>query len=262
MTVGGVAPMDDNRPATARGDSDVSARSDAAEGARTIGPFMLGVVPFGLVTGISAIEAGFDAVQTVAMSVLVFAGASQLALIDLVGRDAPVVVAVVTAAVVNLRYLMYSASIAPYFRAFAAPWKWVCAYVLTDQSYAVAVTEFQDGEPSVARRRWYYLGAAVALWAVWIVSTAVGVVIGGSVPPGLSLEFAVPLTFLALLVPSLKDRASRLVGVVAGGVAIPAAALPLDLGLVTAALVGLTVGVLVDTFTDLSGSPPAAGGEE
>jgi 4-azaleucine resistance transporter AzlC len=220
---------------------------------------MLGVVPFGLITGISAIDAGFDAVQTVAMSVLVFAGASQLALIELVGNDAPVAIAVVTAAVVNLRYLMYSASIAPYFRDFARRWKWFSAYVLTDQSYAVAVVEFRDRDPSAARRRWYYLGGAVALWAVWIVSTAVGVLVGGSVPPGLSLEFAVPLTFLALLVPAMKERVSGLVGVVAGGVAIPAAALPLDLGLVTAALVGLTVGVLVDTYTDWS--VEAAGGD-
>ncbi|MFD1645025.1 AzlC family ABC transporter permease [Haloarchaeobius litoreus] len=218
---------------------------------------MLGVVPFGLITGISAIEAGFDAVQTVAMSVLVFAGASQLALIELVGDGAPVAVVVATAAVVNLRYLMYSASIAPYFRDFSPPWKWLSAYALTDQSYAVAVTSFRDDEPSKHRRRWYYLGAAFALWGVWVVSTAVGVVIGGSVPPGLSLEFAVPLTFLALLVPSLKDRLSGLVGVIAGGVAIPAAALPLDLGLVAAALIGLTVGVLVDTFTDWADDEPA-----
>ncbi len=234
----------------------MSARSDAAAGARAIGPFMLGVVPFGLITGISAIDVGFDAVQTVAMSVVVFAGASQLALIELVGDRAPVAVVVATAAVVNLRYLMYSASIAPYFRDFSPPWKWLSAYALTDQSYAVAVTEFRDDEPGIGRRRWYYLGAAFALWGVWVVSTAVGVVIGGSVPPGLSLEFAVPLTFLALLVPSLKDRLSGLVGVVAGGVAIPAAALPLDLGLVAAALTGLTVGVLVDTFTDWPGDEP------
>ncbi len=235
----------------------MSARTDAVEGARDIGPFMLGVVPFGLITGISALDAGFGGLQTVAMSVVVFAGASQLALIELVGDGAPVAVVVATAAVVNLRYLMYSASIAPYFRDFSRPWKWLSAYALTDQSYAVAVTEFSDDDPAMRRRRWYYLGAAFALWGVWVLSTAVGVVVGGSVPPGLSLEFAVPLTFLALLVPSLKDRLSGLVGVIAGGVAIPAAALPLDIGLVVAALLGLTVGVLVDTFTDWPDEEPA-----
>ncbi|WP_435345667.1 AzlC family ABC transporter permease [Haloarchaeobius sp. HRN-SO-5] len=230
----------------------MSLKSDVVAGARDVSPFLLGIVPFGLVTGVSALEAGMSGLQAVGMSVIMFAGASQLALIDLVGRDTPVAVAVATAVVINLRYLMYSASIAPYFRAFSAPWKWVCSYFMTDQSFAVAVTEFQQTDPDERSRRWYYLGAATTLWVVWILTTMTGVVVGANVPGGLSLEFAVPLTFLALLVPAVNDRASTVVAVVAGGVAIPAAALPFDLGLMTAALLGLVVGIVVDARTDWS----------
>lgn len=214
-----------------------------------VAPILLGLVPFGLVAGVTAVEAGMTPLQAIGMSVILFAGASQLAAIELIGRTAPVAVIVVTALVINLRFVMYSASIAPYFRRLGAPARWLSAYVLTDQAYAVSLAEFRETAPEERSRLWYYLGASAALWITWQVSTIAGALAGAAVPDDLSLGFAVPLTFLALLVPALTDRITLLVAVVSAAVGVAAAALPLDLGLVTAALVGVAVGVALDVRT-------------
>ncbi len=245
-------PPSEERVAATDGDGDgdtgggADARRDALAGARTTAPILLGVVPFGLVAGVTAVEAGLDPLQAVGMSVVVFAGASQLAAIELLGRTAPATVVVLTALVINLRFVMYSASLAPYLRRLGGPARWVSAYVLTDQAYAVSLAEFRSSAPDERHRLWYYLGSAVSLWGTWQVATAVGAVAGAAVPPDLSLEFAVPLTFLALLVPAIEDRTTGLVAAVSGGVGVAAATLPFDLGLVSAALVGVALGVALD----------------
>lgn len=213
-------------------------QSDLRRGAVDAAPLLLGVVPFGLVAGIAAVEAGLDLPLAVAMSVVVFAGASQLAALELLGRDAPIAVVVVTAVVINLRMLMYSASIAPYFRALPARWRAGLAYLLTDQAYALSVANYRS-EGSTDRAA-YYLGVAGTLWVVWQAATAAGALLGTGVPDAWGLEFAVPLVFLALLVPAVEDRATAAAAVFGGGIAVAGAGLPLNLGL----LVGATVGVL------------------
>ncbi|WP_435320233.1 AzlC family ABC transporter permease [Haloarchaeobius sp. TZWSO28] len=211
---------------------------------------LLGIIPFGLIAGVSAVNNGLDPLHAVGLSTIVFAGASQLAAIELFGRDAPLAIIVVTVLVINLRMTMYSASIAPYFSRFSTRWKALCAYVLTDQAYALSITEYRQTDPEERSRKWYYLGAAFTLWGVWQVCTIAGVVLGANVPTSLSLEFAIPLTFMALLFPALSDRTTEIVALVAGAIAIPAAALPFDLGLVVAAVLALTVGALRDQFRD------------
>lgn len=224
----------------------VSARTDLTAGVRAIAPILLGVVPFALVAGITAVDAGISPVQAVGMSVVVFAGAAQLAAIELIGQSAPAAVVVLTAIVINLRFVMYSASIAPYFRRFDAASKWLGAYVLTDQAYAVSLAEYHETSPEDRSRKWFYFGAAVTLWVVWLIGTATGALVGATVPEGLSLEFAVPLTFMALLFHAIDDRPTVVAAVVGAGVAVVAAVLPFNLGLVTAGLVGIVAGVLVE----------------
>ena len=126
-------------------------RADLRRGVVDVAPLMLGVVPFGLVAGIAAVEAGLDLPLAVAMSVFVFAGASQLAALELLGGDAPLTVVVLTAAVINLRMLMYSASIAPYFRGLPGRWRAGLAYLLTDQAYVLAVARYRS-DVTVDRR--------------------------------------------------------------------------------------------------------------
>jgi len=217
---------------------------DLVAGIRATLPLQLGLIPFGLVAGVAAVDAGLSPLQAIGLSVVVFAGASQLAAVDLLAQDASLVVVVLTAVVINLRMSMYSASIAPYFESLRRRWEATCAYFLTDMSYALAIAEFTDDDET--DRRWYYLGAAVTIWAVWQVATVVGVAVGASVPDAWGVSFAVPLVFLSLLVPELADRPRVVAALVGGSVAVLGAGWPLNLGLLGGALAGVAAGVVVE----------------
>lgn len=232
-------------------------RSDGRHGVRDALPLLLGIAPFGLVAGIAAVEAGLDLSQAVGMSLIVFAGASQLAALDLLGRDAPLAVIALTATVINLRFLMYSASIAQYFREFEAKWKALLAYVLTDQAYALSIARFRSDRSFDAKA--YYLGAAVTIWAVWQVTTVAGVLLGAGVPDSWGLEFTVPLIFLALLVPAMEDRATTVAGLVGGAVAVAGAGLPLNLGLLVGATIGVGAGLATERFAGESNGSDSGG---
>ncbi|ESS03595.1 MAG: putative branched-chain amino acid permease (azaleucine resistance) [uncultured archaeon A07HR67] len=222
------------------------ADGDLWAGVRDVFPLMLGVIPFALVAGIAAVNAGLTLTEAVALSVIVFAGASQLAALDLLSSNAPLAVVVGTAVVINLRMVMYSASIAPHFARYAARMRAALAYLLTDQAYALSVAKFAENDE---RSRWrYYLGAAAPLWVVWQIGTVVGVVVGAGVPERWGLTFAVPLVFLALLVPAMKDRPTTAAGAAGGAVAVVAAGLPLNLGLLTGAVSGVAVGLLAEAI--------------
>ena len=218
---------------------------DLVAGIRVAGPIVVGIVPFALITGITATGAGLTIAEAVGMSVIVFAGASQLAAIDLIGSNAPFAVVVATAVVINARMLMYSASIAPHFRAYTLRLRGLAAYVLTDQAYAASIAEYRanDGRDRIR----YYMGIAVTLWVVWQVGTVVGAVLGASVPAALGLDFALPLVFLALLVPAMKDAGTTVAGIVAGTVALAVATVgvPLNLDLPIAAVAGVASGLVV-----------------
>jgi 4-azaleucine resistance transporter AzlC len=219
---------------------------DLRAGARASVPLLLGVTPFGVVAGVAAVDAGLSPLQAVGLSVVVFAGASQLAAVDLLADDASLAVVVLTATVVNLRMSMYSASIAPYLASFRQRWRVLCAYVLTDMAYAVAIAEFRSGR--TRDRRWYYLGAGVAIWIVWQVATVGGVLVGANVPDAWGVDFAVPLVFLALLVSEVDDRPRLVAALVAGVGAVAGTTVPLNLGLVGGALAGVLAGVATEVW--------------
>lgn len=218
-------------------------RSEFGRGVRDVTPLLLGIVPFGFIAGIATVNAGLGLPEAVGLSTVVFAGAAQLATLELVGRDAPLAIVVVTAVVINLRMLMYSASIAPHFQRLSKRAKATVAYLLTDQAYALAIARYRSETASPVS---YYLGVAVTLWVVWQVTTIAGVVLGASVPESLGLEFAVPLVFLALLVPAMEDRPTTVAGTVGGAVAVGSAGLPLNLGLLVGATVGIVTGLLTE----------------
>jgi 4-azaleucine resistance transporter AzlC len=217
---------------------------DFTAGVRAALPSLLGLVPFGLVAGIAAVNAGLSPLQAVGLSAVVFAGASQLAVVDLLSRDASLAVVVATAVVINLRMAMYSASIAPYFEAFRRRWELACSYLLTDVTYALSITEFAD-EPGTDRL-WYYLGVGGAIWAVWQLTTIAGVLLGTGIPERWGVGFAVPLVFLTLLVSDVSDRPRLVAALVGGSVALAGANWPLNLGLVGGALAGVAAGVVAD----------------
>jgi 4-azaleucine resistance transporter AzlC len=219
-------------------------RSALRRGLGDVAPLLPGIVPFGLVVGIAAAEAGLRLVDAIAMSVVVFAGASQLAALDLLGTDFPLAVVIVTAVVINLRMLMYSASIAPYFRQLPGAWKAALAYLLTDQAYALSIVAYRRDE--ALDRRAYYLGVGFTLWATWQVATVAGYLLGTGVPSAWQLDFAVPLVFIAVLVPAIEDRPSLAAAVVGGVVAVIGGGLPLNLGLLVGAVVGIFAGLVAE----------------
>lgn len=224
----------------------MSRRSDFLSGVRDSIPTLPANVPFGFVVGAAAVQAGFSPAQTVSMSALIFGGAAQLAAIELLNENAPLVVVALTAVVVNLRYVMYSAAIAPYFREFTERWRLLCSQLLVDTTFAIAVTEYKRSEET--DRRAYYLGTGVAIYVAFVGATAAGVVVGDRIPASLQLDFAVPLLFLSLLVPTITDRATSVAAAVGGVVALAAVDVPLNLGIIVAALLGVVAAGVADVL--------------
>jgi 4-azaleucine resistance transporter AzlC len=219
-------------------------------GARAIVPVLLALVPFAVAFGATATGSGLSALEALAMSVFVFAGAAQLAAVPLISAGASVAVVVLTVLVVNLRLTLYSASLAPHFRRLPLGWKGLLSYLLTDQAYAATITRFDDGETGEPDKRWYYLGVALAIWVTWQAASMLGVFLGAWASEGWSLDFVLPLTFIALAVPAVKDRTTAAAALSAGVAAVLAAALPLNLGLITAASVGVLGGLVAQNVAE------------
>jgi len=219
-------------------------------------PMLPGIAPFGVIAGLTAVGTGLTAVQAMMMSGLIFAGASQLAMLQLVSEGAIPAVILLTVITINLRFAMYSASLAPHFQHLGRRWRLPLAYLLVDQNYAASINRYLHGGPSGSvHGHWFFFGGGITLWLTWQTATAVGVFMGASVPRGLSLEFAIPLVFMVLLVPALRDRAHVIAAITGGLVATVAADVPLHLGIVAGALSGIVAGMLCDRGSS-SGKAP------
>ncbi len=230
-----------------------SKRSEFLNGIKGILPILLGVLPFGLIYGVSARSAGLPIIAAQSMSLIVFAGSAQFVTVQLISAGVPVGIIILTACLLNLRHALYSASLAPYVKHLPRRWKMLLAYVLTDEAYAVTIIHYRQPDAAKASpatsdddstpRHWYFLGTGLTLWIVWQISTAIGIVLGANVPASWSLDFTLPLTFIALVIPTLRTRAEWIAAATAGGVAVLAAGLPLNLGLLAAALSGMAIGL-------------------
>lgn len=219
-----------------------SRSSEFRAGVLALLPLLLGVFPFGMIYGVLALESGLAAWQAQAMSALVFAGSSQIVLCQLLAGHAPLAVIFVTIAIVNLRHVLYSASVAPETRHLPGGWKALLAYLLTDEAYAVMMARVRTADAS-AYKHWFFFGSGLTLWSGWQLSTLAGLLLGSEIPPEWGFDFAVPLTFIALVVPAAHSRADWLAVTVAGAAALLLAALPFKLALIAATLLGVAGGV-------------------
>lgn len=217
-------------------------RAAARDGLLAMAPLALGIAPFGLVVGATAVEEGLSIVQAAGLSLFVFAGASQLAAIDLLGNGAPLLVVIATALVINLRMVMYSASLAPHVRDVPTRRRLVMSYLLVDQAYALSIVRWERRPDPPRARVAFYLAVAFPLWTIWQATTLLGAVVGSQVPDDIPLSFTIALVFLAVLVPSLTDRPRIVAALVAGAVAVGAQGLPADLSLIVGALCGIAAG--------------------
>jgi 4-azaleucine resistance transporter AzlC len=198
-----------------------------------------------MIYGVLALEAGLGPAPAQMMSSIVFAGSAQFITAQLIRDAVPGIVIVLTIAVVNLRHMLYSASVAPYLRTLPMRWKALLSYLLTDEAYAVSILHYER-EDSNPTGHWFFLGAGLTLWASWQLSTAVGILLGSTLPESWPLDFALPITFIALIMPALKDRPAIAASLVAGIVALLAYGLPYKLGLMLAGLLGILVGTWLE----------------
>ena len=214
-------------------------------GVRAEFPLLVGVFPFGMIYGALALDAGLSRLASQMMSSIVFAGSAQFVTAQLVRDAAPALVILLTIAVVNLRHMLYSASLAPYLKDLSLNWKVVLSYLLTDEAYAPSILEYERTgiKPT---SHWFLLGAGAALWSIWQVSTALGIFLGAAIPESWPMDFALPLTFIAMVVPNLRNRPMIAAALGAGIVSLLAYGLPFKLGLILAALTGIAVGTILE----------------
>jgi branched-subunit amino acid transport protein len=158
----------------------MSPRAGLLDGMRSVAPLLVGVVPFGLIFGVTAAGSAVGGGLGYASSVIIFAGAAQLATVQLITAGSAAAVVIATALVINARHLMYSAALAPHFREFPASWRLALPFILTDQAFAVSITRYEtESDPDY--RRWFFFGGAISLWVTWQVTTAAGVLLGASI---------------------------------------------------------------------------------
>ena len=228
-------------------------RKDILAGLSAIAPVLPGAVPFGLVAGIAGANAGLAPLGNILHSVLIFAGASQIAAMQLIADHAALIVIVATGIAINLRFAMYSASLAPHLSHLPLRRRMIAAYLMTDQAYALSIIRFTtaeaDRKPMSDEAKFdFYMGGAVAMWIVWQSAVATGVFLGARVPASWSLDFAVPLSFMALVIPGIRDRSTVFAAVAGGGVALAAHGLPFNLGLFAGGVCGIAAGYLHETW--------------
>ncbi len=226
-----------------------SPRAELWAGIRAELPIVFGVVPFGLIYGVIAVAAGLPPILAAAMSSIVFAGSSQFIGAQMMGLGAPGPIIVLTTFVVNLRHSLYSFSLAPQTPHLPRRWRFLLAFLLTDEAYAATITHYRDEAISLAHKHWFWLGSGLTLWGVWQLSSFGGVFLGAQVPASWSLDFTLTLTFIGIVVPGLRDHPTRAAALAAGLVAVLAFGLPYRLGLMLAALAGILAGMAVERGT-------------
>ncbi len=215
------------------------------EGAVVVAPLLLGTVPFGLIVGVTVASRDVDNLAGWATSLIIFAGAAQLALIDLVDTGAIAAVAIATPLVINLRMAMYSAALATHFRKLSVVDRLWMPYLLTDQSFVMSMARYRPDEDRVTIK-WFYLGAGTMLWSTWLLATTAGVVVGAEVPAAWSLDFTIALVFLALLVPAVATRPALVAALVGGAVAVMSLDMPNGTGIIVATVAGVGAGSIAD----------------
>ncbi|MEN6523738.1 MAG: AzlC family ABC transporter permease, partial [Anaerolineaceae bacterium] len=223
-----------------------SSTTEFWHGARDELPILLGVAPFGMIFGALALSTGLPAGIAQAMSMIVFAGSSQFIAVQLMGAGVPALVIFLTGVVVNLRHALYSASISPHLQHLSPSWRSGLAYLLTDEAYAITIHHYNDQTHPIEKKHWYFLGAGLTLWVCWQISTALGIFVGTILPSSIPLDFTLPLVFIALVVPSLRDKPAILAAIVSGVFSVVFFGLPYKLGMLLAAIIGMGVGLWLE----------------
>lgn len=210
-------------------------------------PFLLIGVPFAVLFGVVATEAGLSVSQTIGFSLLVIAGASQFTAIQLMTEQAPVFIVITAALAVNLRMAMYSASLQPHLGAASFRQRALAAYLNVDASYALGIQRFEEeADWSVSQKFMFFCGTMVFMFPLWVIGTWIGAIAGDALPAGLDLDFAMPIMFLAVTAPMLKTVAHLGAAVTSVIGALLLSFLPSGIGLLIAAVFAMAVGAEIE----------------
>lgn len=231
-------------------------RAALLQGLRVVAPALIALAAWGLVTGVAMVKSGLTQWQALGMSALMFAGSAQLAALPLIADGAPVWVVLLTTAVVNLRFVIFTAGLYPYFRHLPIGRRMLLGYFTGDVSFALSVSRWtaqplpQQGSRD---RTWFYLGICSSTWTVWQASSVAGIFLGSGIPGTWGLDFVAILALVALVLPMIAGAPTIAGALVAGVVAVLAAGAPLKLGLVIAVLAGVGAAMAVDVLQDRLG---------
>lgn len=222
---------------------------DFMRGVRAVAPAAIATAMWGLVTGVAMVKVGLSSMQALAMTLLVFAGSAQLAALPLLAVAAPIWVVLLTATVVNLRFVIFSAALQPYFRRFSVSRRLLLGYLSTDMGFAVFVSRYADApedQRGSQEQVWFFLGMAASSWVAWQTASILGILLGAQVPSNWGLEFVAILGLIALMMPMIINRPALVGALTSGIIAVIAVDLPLRLGLVVAVVAGIAAAMAAE----------------
>jgi 4-azaleucine resistance transporter AzlC len=225
------------------------ARSTFWAGVKATFPLVVGASPFGIIFGALAVSNGLSAKATSAMSAFVFAGSSQFISISLIAVGAGLPIIIGTTFIVNLRHLLYSATLAPGLKGLPQRWLFPLAFWLTDESFVVAAKHFEKSKVDI-NNKWYLLGSELFMYLNWQLVTWIGIRAGQTIsdPESWGLDFAMIATFIGMLVPEIKTRPSLAAVIMAGLTALIGHSWPNQIGLLVAAIVGIATGLVLENL--------------
>ena len=229
------------------GISSETRSSEFWNGVKATFPLVVGAVPFGIVFGALAVNAGLSPAGTLGMSLFVFAGSSQFIAAGLFAAGVGTGTIILTTLVVNLRHALYAMTLAPHMKYLPQKWLLPLGFWLTDESFVVTAQRFNQTDSS-AYKHWFFFGSAVFMYSNWQICTYIGLIAGQAIPdPGSwGLDFAMVATFIGILVPMVENRSVLAAVVVSGAVAVLTHSLPNQLGLFIAAILGVAAGVIIE----------------
>ena len=216
-------------------------------GARNTFPLLIGAFPFGLIYGTLAITSGLSMGAAVAMSAMVFAGSAQFVAVGLIAANAPVPIIILTTFIVNLRHMLYSATLLPYLKKLPQRWRLPLAFWLTDETFAVTVHRFQTNDSS-PYRHWFQLGSSIAMYLNWQLCCFLGLMLGDQIPDakGWGLDVAMPIAFIGMIIPFVNNIPMVICVLTAGASSLLTLGFPYKLGLIFSACIGIAAGIITE----------------
>ena len=210
-----------------------------------VAPHLLSVVPFGIIFGAIGIELGFDPIMTYATSLIIFGGASQIVFLQLLSGGASSLIAITSVGVINSRHFLYGAVLSEYLQKLSLIKKLFISYFIVDQGFAVSNQYFKK-KPNEKFKHYHLIGSGITLWFIWQVSTIMGIYLGSIVPEELGLKFAIPLTFIAIIINELKKIDHLIVMIVSGLTATFFYNAPFKTYIIISPLIGLFAAIIIN----------------